>query len=219
MGRNAAISRESVLRTAAKVFFDKGYGRTTFALVADAAEVQKGSVAYRFGSKENMLIEVIEQNLRDADERVFKKAFTNDRSPLEQLEFFLRLTCEYQKSHPKDLGCFFGRMSLEVADLSELVRLKLKRAFDQYLSHLSFAIVQAQQARQIREDVDPDELAYFILAQMEGAMVLVKTYRDVVRMEQSFDRLITLLAFLRPEGVRGTRNRRRDSKSRMGEAQ
>lgn len=205
MGRRPAIERDEVLLAAAKAFFENGYGRTTFADVAEAAKVQKGSVAYRFGSKENMLLEVIEETLRNANQQVFSKAFTNNLSPLDQLKTFLRLTCEFQKSNVQNLGCFFGRMSFEVADTSELVRLKLKRAFDEYLSHLSFAIRQAQHEEQIRPDVDADELAYFVLAQMEGAMVLVKTYQDVALMEQSFDRLITLLEFLAPEGVRGTK--------------
>lgn len=211
MGRNSTVSRDEILRAAARAFFDNGYRVTSLDSIADALDINKGSVGFRFKSKENLLVEVIAHNLRQADEEVFKRAFTSDRSPLGQLKAFLRLACEFQKANVTNQGCFFGRMSLEVADRSEVVRLKLKQAFDQYLSHLSIAIVQAQQAGEIRSDVDPDELAYFILAQLEGAMVLVKTYRDSEQMERSFKRLVTLLEFLSPDGVEGPGRRRASS--------
>ncbi|MGE0737267.1 MAG: TetR/AcrR family transcriptional regulator [Alphaproteobacteria bacterium] len=205
MARSTTATREDILRTAARIFFRRGYARTSLEDIAAEVGLGKGSVAFQFKTKENLLLEVIAHNLNDADDKLLRPAFTNNKRPLDQLKAFLRLTCEYQKRHVNDLGCFFGRMSLELADISELVRLQLKHAFDHYISRISIAVAQAQREGELRHDVEPRELSYFILAQMEGAMVLMKTYRDVKQMERSFERLITLLEFLSPKGVSAPR--------------
>lgn len=205
MGRTATVMREDILKAAAQAFHENGYHRTSFEQIAERLGVAKGSVAFPFKTKENLLVEVIGHNLQDALDKVFAKSFTSDRSPLDQLKAFLWNICEYQKRHLDDLGCFFGRMSLEVSDVSEVVRLKLRQAFDQYLGYLKVAIIQAKEAGEIHKDVDVDDLAWFILAQMEGAMVLVKTYRDVGEMERSFMRLVTMLKLLGPAGVAAMR--------------
>ncbi|MBB6346987.1 TetR/AcrR family transcriptional regulator [Nonomuraea muscovyensis] len=56
-------SRELILVAAAELFAEKGYRQTTFADVADRSGISRGSIPWHFGSKEGLLLAVLERSL------------------------------------------------------------------------------------------------------------------------------------------------------------
>lgn len=53
-------SRRLLIEAAARAFADKGYRQTTVADVADLAGISRGSIPWHFGSKEGLLLAVVE---------------------------------------------------------------------------------------------------------------------------------------------------------------
>lgn len=53
-------SRRLLVEAAAQAFADKGYRQTTVADVADLAGISRGSIPWHFGSKEGLLLAVVE---------------------------------------------------------------------------------------------------------------------------------------------------------------
>ncbi|MFB9630031.1 TetR/AcrR family transcriptional regulator [Nonomuraea helvata] len=56
-------SRELILQAAAGLFAEKGYRQTTFADVAERSGISRGSIPWHFGSKEGLLLAVLERSL------------------------------------------------------------------------------------------------------------------------------------------------------------
>ncbi|MEU0565126.1 TetR family transcriptional regulator [Nonomuraea sp. NPDC005983] len=56
-------SRELILSAAAELFAEKGYRQTTFADVAERSRISRGSIPWHFGSKEGLLLAVLERSL------------------------------------------------------------------------------------------------------------------------------------------------------------
>ncbi|MGW0436474.1 TetR/AcrR family transcriptional regulator [Micromonospora sp. NPDC003197] len=56
-------SRELILTAAAELFAAKGYRQTTFADVAERSGISRGSIPWHFGSKEGLLLAVLEQSV------------------------------------------------------------------------------------------------------------------------------------------------------------
>ncbi|WP_433271511.1 TetR/AcrR family transcriptional regulator [Actinosynnema sp. CS-041913] len=56
-------SRELILTAAAELFAAKGYRQTTFADVAERSGISRGSIPWHFGSKEGLLLAVLESSL------------------------------------------------------------------------------------------------------------------------------------------------------------
>lgn len=64
------ISRARILDAAAKTFRQKGYAATTLIEIARAAGMQAGSLYYHFGSKDDLLEEVLDIGMRRVHEAV-----------------------------------------------------------------------------------------------------------------------------------------------------
>lgn len=62
LNRNARTrTREKILRSAIELFADAGYSSSTIAAIAAGAGVAKGLVNYHFGTKEDLLLSVIDR--------------------------------------------------------------------------------------------------------------------------------------------------------------
>lgn len=59
-----AETRERVLLEAARLFRHRGYTATTLREIADAAGIKAGSIYYHFGSKEDILVEVLDKGIQ-----------------------------------------------------------------------------------------------------------------------------------------------------------
>jgi TetR/AcrR family acrAB operon transcriptional repressor len=56
-------SRQLILTAAAELFATKGYRQTTFADVAERSGISRGSIPWHFGSKEGLLLAVLERSV------------------------------------------------------------------------------------------------------------------------------------------------------------
>ncbi|WP_049561567.1 TetR/AcrR family transcriptional regulator [Nonomuraea sp. SBT364] len=56
-------SRELILAAAARLFAEKGYRQTTFVDVAERSGISRGSIPWHFGSKEGLLLAVLERSV------------------------------------------------------------------------------------------------------------------------------------------------------------
>src|ERR1044071_8623124 len=56
-------SRELILAAAAALFAEKGYRQTTFVDVARRSGISRGSIPWHFGSKEGLLLAVLERSV------------------------------------------------------------------------------------------------------------------------------------------------------------
>ncbi|MEU4547209.1 TetR/AcrR family transcriptional regulator [Nonomuraea dietziae] len=56
-------SRELILAAAAELFAEKGYRQTTFIDVAERSGISRGSIPWHFGSKEGLLLAVLERSV------------------------------------------------------------------------------------------------------------------------------------------------------------
>ena len=64
------LSRAKILDAAARIFRDKGYAATTLNEIAETADMKAGSLYYHFGSKEEILEEVLDMGMRRIHEAV-----------------------------------------------------------------------------------------------------------------------------------------------------
>ena len=70
--KKSARTHEAILLSAAILFRDRGYAATTLRDIADAANMKAGSIYYHFGSKMEILDEILDCGLRDIHDNVQK---------------------------------------------------------------------------------------------------------------------------------------------------
>lgn len=78
------MSRETILRAAATIFQEKGYHAASMQDIAEAVDLQKGSLYHHVNSKQDILLALLDEALGLIVERL-ESAVTPDLSPSQKL--------------------------------------------------------------------------------------------------------------------------------------
>jgi AcrR family transcriptional regulator len=84
-----ATGRDRLLRTAGRLFRQKGFEATTVREIAKAAGVLPGSLHYRYATKEALLLTLMEQGITKATDAV-RAAIAASQDPLQRIRLALR---------------------------------------------------------------------------------------------------------------------------------
>ena len=68
--REKLVRRNNILKSAVKIFAQKGYEKTTLDEIAKKAEYSKGTIYNCFKSKEDLFINLIQHGLNQLENRV-----------------------------------------------------------------------------------------------------------------------------------------------------
>jgi AcrR family transcriptional regulator len=89
MAKKVAESHERILKAAAKLFRLKGFAATTVREIAQAADMLPGSLHYRYASKEEILIALMERGIEQATAAV-RSALGSSNDAVEKARLALR---------------------------------------------------------------------------------------------------------------------------------
>lgn len=112
-------TREAIRAAAARQFAERGYDRTTLRSIAAEAEVDPALVAYFFGSKQKLFVEVVEPPFSPAE--VVPRLFAGDRESLgERLAEFVLTVLENENARQRVIGLV--RAAASEPEAARLVR-------------------------------------------------------------------------------------------------
>src|SRR5262245_42418987 len=109
--------------------------------------------------------------------------------PIAQVHEFLHRVLENQRQRNCVGGCPMGNLASELSDVHEGFRLRLARVFLEWSNRLTEALKRGQMTGSLRSDFDPAGIAQFIVAALEGAILLTKVSKDIGVMEQCVEHL------------------------------
>jgi TetR/AcrR family transcriptional repressor of nem operon len=195
--------KEQILEAATRLMALQGYHRTALDDVLRESGAGKGNFYHYFRSKEDLGYAIVDRLLGQLEARVLAPLFDapGDAAPLVQVEAFLEHILATQRARNGVGGCPLGNLAAELADAHEGFRQRLARAFDRWRECLGAALARAQAAGALAADVDPDGLARFLVASLEGAILLTKVQKDIRIMEGCVAELRRHLALYRREPV------------------
>lgn len=179
-----ASLRDTILDAGLKVMFRKGYiGSGVRDIVAEAGAPQ-GSFTNHFRSKEAFAAEVLERYFSYLKGLVAQALDDKSLAPRERLLRYLDTITERLASDQFMRGCLIGDFSLEAAPYSETMRQRLAAIFVEWRAPFSACIAEAQAAGEIAAIFSPDDLADFLLASWEGAILRMKVERNAAPLER-----------------------------------
>lgn len=193
-GRRAETTRESraiLLATAAELFIEKGYQQTTFADVAERSGISRGSIPWHFGSKEGLLVAVLEE----ASEALLADAVTGDLDdPVRASEFIGRA------KRPAILrtSLLFVTLYVEAVRPESPIHEHYVALHDQLRG-----VVKAwvDQSVQLPKSVSSDDLAIILVGAAIGIHLQYSMAPDQLDIDRTLDKLAELLSSLAPEKV------------------
>ncbi len=194
--------KEQILEAATRLMALQGYHRTALDDVLRESGAGKGNFYHYFRSKEDLGYAIVDRLLGQLQARVLTPIFgALDAAPLTQVEAFLEQILAIQRARNGVGGCPLGNLAAELADAHEGFRQRLARAFNRWRECLGAALARAQADGALAADVDADGLARFLVAGLEGAILLTKVQKDIRIMEDCVLELRRHLALYRREPV------------------
>ena len=188
--QKGAATRDQILNAASRLIHVQGYQSTSLDDVLRESGVGKGNFYYYFKSKEDLGYAIIDRLARALVERGVGPAFADVQAdPIAQMQAFFDRVLESQRQRNCVGGCAMGNLASELSDVHEGFRGRLAGIFDVYRSHLAQAIRRGQQGGRLRADADAARLAQFLVAGLEGAILLAKVTRDITVMERCVEEL------------------------------
>lgn len=183
----ASDTRARLIASARYLFWERGFAGTSMSDLLAHAEVNSGSFYHFFESKEALLRAVLEGYLHALRPMVVEPAFATTDDPIARIfailagyrERILQTECRY--------GCPLGRLALEIDPENRPAHDLIARNFQGWITVIRECLEQARD--RLPSGTDVDALATYVLAVMEGGVMISRSYGAV----EPFDRTVATL--------------------------
>ncbi len=180
-----AATRDQILDVAGRLIQLRGYHATSLDDVLKASGVGKGNFYYYFKSKEDLGYAILDRMLQAFVERTLDPAFADSvADPVVQIQEFLDRVLDNQRQRSCIGGCPMGNLASELSDVHEGFRQRLAGMFLQWRVTLGEVLARGRESGRLRSGLDPASAAEFLVAALEGAILLTKVTRDISVMER-----------------------------------
>jgi len=174
--------RKAILDAAARVINERGFSHTSVEDLIQATGLSGKSHFYHyFPSKEALGMAVIDRHFERFTERGLAILSEPMIEPVDRLTLFIDTLVALQRDRDGGSGSPFGNLAGELADAHEGFRQRLDDVFERWTGQLDALLREV--GGQLREGVDTVRLARFIIASLEGGMLMTRVTRDVDVME------------------------------------
>jgi TetR/AcrR family transcriptional repressor of nem operon len=188
--RDGKSTREAVLEAATRLMHVRGYQNTSLDDVLRESGVGKGNFYYHFRSKEDLGYAILDQIVAVFLERTLEPCFSGTEMPrLPQIGCFLDRVLEAQRQRKCVGGCAMGNLASELSDVHEGFRARLASVFTAWRQRLTVALREAQARGEMVAACEPESVGLFLVAALEGAILLSKVSKDITVMEQCVNEL------------------------------
>lgn len=193
--RGGKSTREAIVTAAMRLMHVHGYNATSLDDVLRESGVGKGNFYYYFRSKEALGYAILDQLVDGFVERTLAPCFADpSESPLSQMRCLLDRIVQVQRDLECRGGCAMGNLASELSDVHEGFRKRLASVFTTWQRRLAEALAEAKRRGDVAVGCDPDASARFLVASLEGAILLTKVTKEIGVMEQCVGELKRYLA-------------------------
>ena len=186
--------REDILSAGLRVMFRAGYQGATVRDICAEAGAPHGSFTNHFRSKEAFAREVLDRYFANLQGTVSRALDDRSLTPRQRLERYLEIITGVLAADGWNRGCLIGDFSIETPGESPSLRERLEAIFKEWRTPFAACIAEAQAMGEIDSTFEPVELAEFLLASWEGAILRMKVERGPAALER-FRRIVFQTVF------------------------
>ncbi|MGV9847413.1 TetR/AcrR family transcriptional regulator [Streptomyces sp. NPDC003442] len=176
-------TRRNILDTAQRIMAHKGYSAVGINEVLKEAGVPKGSFYHYFTSKDAFGEALLKSYFADYVADMDRILAPSGRSAAERLMAYWQQWRETQSFDHCQGKCLAVKLSAEVADLSEPMRLSLKEGTDAVVDRIARAIADGLKDGSLSIDGTPRDVARPLYDLWLGASVMAKIHRSLAPLD------------------------------------
>ena len=204
--RQPDVTREKLLQAAFEEIYRRGFQAASLDTILHRAGVTKGALYHHFPDKaalgQAVVDDVVKKFLLDRWLGVLQKQAGD---PLTALQGMLKERSLQLTPREIELGCPLNNLAQEMSPLDERFRRRVADTYQSWSDGFAKVLRTGQEEGSVRRDVDPKQVASFLVAAIEGSFGLAKAAGSATVLRSNFRTLSMLLESLRPAGERRRR--------------
>jgi TetR/AcrR family transcriptional repressor of nem operon len=182
-------SKSRVLDAALQVIRSKGYTATTVDDICAAAGVTKGSFFHHFKSKEDMTLAAV-AHWNSSTGGLFERApYQRQPDPRDRVLGYIDFRKALLRGNTPDYTCLLGTLVQETFETHPRIRDACNRGITQHARNVGRDIAAAKALYAPKAPWDPQVLALFTQAALQGAFILAKAQGSAAIVAQCIDHL------------------------------
>jgi len=177
-------NRERILTEGLRVVQARGFEGASVRDIVRAAGVPQGSFTNHFASKEAFCLEVLDLYFEGVRAMIGRTLRNDSLPPLTRLRAFVDAQLKYLNRIGWRNGCLIGNFSAEASEHSEVIRKRLVEIYEEMRQAVAYCLKAAVKIGEVPRKTECDELAGFLIASLQGAILQSKTERIAVPLER-----------------------------------
>ena len=198
------------MQAAYQEMYRSGYRSADLDAILAAAGVTKGALYHHFDNKEALGYAVVDEVITGSVHQKWVQPLRNAKNPIDVLVRIVQ--SESVKREDVRRGCPLLNLANEMSGIDEGFRRRTAKLFKDWHDAVAGALREGQKRGLVRNDIDANETATFLIATYEGYVVLGKNSQDP-RMMRSGQRRVTGHI----QSLRTARGRTRATDSRLAD--
>jgi len=183
-------NREKILIEGLRVVHERGFAGASVRDIAQAASVPLGSFTNHFPSKEAFGLEILERYYEQSQERAALTLHDRSLPVRERFNAYFNNVIENLNLNEMRRGCLVGNFCAEVADQSEILRLRLAKIFEDIRFGFKAVLEEGVASGELRADLNCEETAGFIYSSLQGAILIAKVMRVPASVENCRNHIV-----------------------------
>jgi TetR/AcrR family transcriptional repressor of nem operon len=176
--------RGDIISAGLRVMFRSGYNGSSVRDIVAEAGVPQGSFTNHFRSKESFAEAVLNHYFAYVQGLVREALEDKALTPRARLRRYLDIITTKLEADQWARGCLIGDLSLEATGHSEALRARLVAIYEEWRAPFAACIAEAQAAGEIPAKFASTDLAEFLLASWQGAILRMKVERGPAPLER-----------------------------------
>ena len=177
-------NRENILTEGLRVVHARGFAGASVRDIVEAAKVPQGSFTNHFASKEAFCLEILDLYFEGTRAMILETLRNASLPPPKRLRAFVDAQVNYLKRNGWRNGCLIGNFSAEASEHSEVIRKRLVEIYEEMRQAVAYCLKAAVKIGEVPRKTECDELAGFLIASLQGAILQSKAERNAIPLER-----------------------------------
>ncbi|OZB74531.1 MAG: TetR family transcriptional regulator [Halothiobacillus sp. 14-55-98] len=168
------LTREKILHAAAAEIHRQGFQAASIAHILASTGLTKGALYHHFPSKQVLGLAVVDEVIRSGlEERLFSP-LREANDPLDTLLAYMDRRIRDLTDDAFELGCPLNNLVQEMSPVNEAFKTQLDQILQTWQSVIEQTLITGQAQNRIRQEVDCEATAMFIVSAWEGCWGMAK---------------------------------------------
>ena len=172
----ANTTRKHILEKAFDMVYQNGYQATSVDKIIEKTQVTKGAFYYHFKNKDEMGIAIIKEIIKPTLQKGLLLPLKNSQDPVEDIYDAIEQKIMQDSEYYVENGCPTNNLVQEMSSINLKFYKSLRNVLDTWISTIEQALENGKLNGKIREDVNGNTAAQFIVSAYEGMKGMGKIY-------------------------------------------